>query len=78
RLAGERVDLQTINGPVDLRIPRSFSAQLELETVNGGMDVEFPMTISGRLGRRISTTLGAGGPPLRVETTGGAIHIEPY
>jgi DUF4097 and DUF4098 domain-containing protein YvlB len=82
-LAGDRsaedgVDLATVNGPVTLRIPRSFSAQLELETVNGGMDVDFPITISGRLGRSISTTLGDGGPLVRVETTGGAIRIVGY
>lgn len=78
RLAGEGVDLATVNGPVALRLPRSFSAQLELETVTGGMDVDFPITISGRLGRRISTTLGGGGPLVRVETTGGAIRIRSY
>jgi hypothetical protein len=49
-----------------------------LETVTGGMDVDFPITISGRLDRRISTTLGGGGPPVRVETTGGAIRIDGY
>jgi DUF4097 and DUF4098 domain-containing protein YvlB len=79
RLAEEGVDLKTVNGPVDLRMPRSFSAQLELETVTGGMDVDFPITISGRLDpRRISTTLGGGGPPVHVETTGGAISIDAY
>lgn len=79
RLAAEGVDLETVNGPVDLRMPRSFSARLELETVTGGMDVDFPITISGKLDpRRISTTLGSGGPPVRVETTGGAISIDGY
>jgi hypothetical protein len=79
RLAREHVDLTTVNGPVDLRIPRSYSAQLELETVTGGMDVDFPITVSGRLDpRRISTTLGDGGPRVRVETTGGRIHVDGY
>jgi hypothetical protein len=78
RLAEEGVDLATVNGPVVLRIPQSYSAQLELETVTGGMDVDFPITISGRLPRRISTTLGGGGPPVRVETTGGAIRVGRY
>jgi hypothetical protein len=78
RLAAERVDLTTVNGPVDLRIPRGYSAQLELETVTGGMDVDFPITVSGRLGSRISTTLGGGGPRVRVETTGGAIEVDGY
>jgi len=86
RLAEDGVDLATVNGTVALRIPRTFSAQLELETDRGGMDVDFPnaelllapITTSGRSGRRISTTLGGGGPLVRVETTGGAIRIGPY
>jgi hypothetical protein len=78
RLAGEGVTLVTVNGPVKVRMPENFSARLELETVSGGMDVDFPITISGRLGRSISTTLGGGGPWVRVETTGGAIRVGRY
>lgn len=78
RLAGDGVDLKTVNGPVDLRMPRSFSAQLELDTVTGGMDVDFPIAISGKVGRRISATLGGGGPLVRVETSAGAIRIDGY
>ena len=78
RLAGEGVTLVTVNGPVKVRMPEGFSARLELETVSGGMDVDFPITISGQLGRSISTTLGGGGPSVRVETTGGAIRVGRY
>ena len=77
RLRGEAVDLTTVNGPVEVRIPRSYSAQLELETVNGGMHVDVPGA-SGTSGQRISTTLGGGGPLVRVETTSGAIRIRRY
>jgi DUF4097 and DUF4098 domain-containing protein YvlB len=78
RLAERGVDLATVNGSVALRLPRGFSARLELETVTGGMNVDFPITISGGLPRRISTTLGDGGPLVRVETTGGGIRIGGY
>jgi DUF4097 and DUF4098 domain-containing protein YvlB len=78
RLAGEGITLVTVNGPVELRIPEGFSARLELETVSGGMDVDFPITISGKLGRSISTTLGGGGPLVRLETTGGSISVDRY
>ena len=78
RLAGEGITLVTVNGPVKVRMPEGFSARLELETVSGGMDVDFPITISGRLGKSISTTLGGGGPLVRVETTGGAIRVGRY
>ena len=86
RLAEKGVDLGTVNGTVALGIPLSFSAQLELETDRGGMDVDLPsaeqlaapITTPGSRGRRISTTLGGGGPPIRVETAGGTIRVEGY
>jgi len=72
---GERLDLRTTNGGVSLNIPRNYNARLETGTVNGGMHVDFPITVQGRIGRRISTTLGAGGPLVRVVTTNGGVRI---
>jgi len=45
--------------------------------VNGGFRVDFPMTIQGELSmhRGITTTLGSGGPPVRVRTTNGGLKI---
>jgi hypothetical protein len=72
---GERLDLSTTNGGVVLEIPRGYNAELETGTVNGGMNIDFPITIQGRIGRRITTTLGRGGPLVRAVTTNGAVRI---
>jgi hypothetical protein len=72
---GERLDLRTTNGAVSLDIPRGYNAELETGTVNGGMYVDFPITIQGRIGRRINTTLGSGGPLVRAVTTNGVVRI---
>ena len=74
---GAGLDAQTQNGPADLRIPDNYNAKIEFGTVNGPMDVGFPMTvtISGRVKDRISTTLGSGGPPIRVVTTNGPMTV---
>jgi DUF4097 and DUF4098 domain-containing protein YvlB len=72
---GERLDLSTTNGGVVLEIPRGYNAELETGTVNGGMNIDFPITIQGRIGRRITTTLGKGGPLVRAVTTNGAVRI---
>ncbi|HJU74509.1 MAG TPA: DUF4097 family beta strand repeat-containing protein [Gemmatimonadaceae bacterium] len=72
---GERLDLRTTNGGVVLDIPRGYNAELETGTVNGGMHVDFPITVQGRIGRRITTTLGRGGPLVRAVTTNGAVRI---
>ena len=74
---GAGLDARTQNGPAELQIPDNYNAKIEFGTVNGPMDVGFPMTvtISGRVKDRISTTLGSGGPPVRVVTTNGPMTV---
>lgn len=75
RWRGTGLDLRTTNGPVNLDIPDGYSARLETGTVNGGMRIDFPVTLQGVIGRRISTQLGNGGPPIRAITTNGPVEI---
>jgi hypothetical protein len=80
-LAGKRwdgtgLDAETTNGPVVLEIPDGYSARLETGTVNGPMQLDIPVTLQGRIStRRIATTLGSGGPPVRAVTTNGPLTV---
>lgn len=73
--SGEGLDVETKNGGITLIVPDAYSARLETGTVNGGIDIDFPITIQGRLGRRLSTTLGEGGATVRAVTTNGGVEI---
>jgi len=77
RWDGEGLDVETSNGGVNLLIPDGYNAELETRTVNGGLRIDFPITVQGELtGRRgLSTTLGSGGPLVRVRTTNGGVTI---
>lgn len=75
RWIGPGVDLETTNGGVTVMIPERYNARLETGTVNGGLNVDFPITVQGMIGRRLSTTLGAGGPLIRVRTTNGGVTL---
>jgi hypothetical protein len=75
RWVGEGVDLETTNGGVTIIVPERYSARLETGTVNGGMHIDFPITVQGMIGRRLTTTLGSGGPLIRVRTTNGGVHL---
>ena len=75
RWVGEGVDLETTNGGVTVVIPERYNARLETGTVNGGLNVDFPITVQGIVGRRLSTTLGSGGPLIRVRTTNGGVTL---
>ena len=72
---GEGLDLRTTNGSVTLEIPKGYNARLETGTTNGGFSIDFPITVQGSLGRRISTTLGSGGPMIRATTVNGGVRI---
>ena len=75
RWDGTGLTARTTNGGVKLTVPEGFNADLEAATTNGGMEFEFPVTIQGRLNKRITTKLGEGGPPIRVETTNGGVTV---
>ena len=75
RWSGDGLDVETTNGGIDLMIPEGYSARIETGTVNGGIDIDFPVTVQGRIGRRLTTTLGDGGPTIRAVTTNGGVKI---
>jgi hypothetical protein len=75
RWSGEGLDAETTNGPITLMVPQGYSAELTTGTVNGPMNVDIPITVQGRFPRRFTTTLGRGGPPIRVVTTNGPVNV---
>lgn len=79
RWEGAGLDVETRNGGVRMFLPAGYSAELETGTVNGGLNIDFPVTvqglITGRQNRRITTTLGSGGPRIRAITTNGGVTI---
>jgi DUF4097 and DUF4098 domain-containing protein YvlB len=72
---GDGLDLQTTNGGATVNVPRGYNASLETGTTNGHVRVDFPITVRGSIDRHITTQLGSGGPPVRVVTTNGGVHI---
>jgi hypothetical protein len=78
RWNGTGLDVETTNGGVRMTLPDGYNANLSAETTNGGLDIDFPVTVQGRLSavnRRITTTLGSGGPPIHVRTVNGGVTI---
>ena len=77
RWDGEGLDVETSNGGVTVEIPENYNAEFETRTVNGGLNIDFPITVQGELTSRrgITTTLGSGGPPVRVRTTNGGVRV---
>lgn len=80
RWNGEGLDVETVNGPVTVRMPRGYGAHLESSTVHG------PINAPGNLrpqrrerwspGGRISADVNGGGPTIRAVTTNGPVNIQ--
>ncbi len=69
--------LHTGDGSVRLRLPQDFAADLEAHTGDGRVTVDFPVTLSGTISRSdVRGKMNGGGPPLRIRTGDGSIHIE--
>jgi DUF4097 and DUF4098 domain-containing protein YvlB len=78
--AGSKVaedwDLHTGDGSIQLRLPRDLAADLEAETGDGSIDADLPVSVEGRfMSRRLSGHLNGGGPPIRLRSGDGSIHI---
>lgn len=68
-------DVETTNGGVNLTVPRDYSAALEVSTVNGGLRSDLPVTLPGGRRHEIRTTLGSGGPLIKVKTVNGGVAL---
>lgn len=74
---GNKIDVKTRNGGVNITVPANFSAHFQTETVNGGLQSDFPVTTSGELkSRNHDFTIGGGGPMIHVTTTNGGVRLK--
>jgi len=74
RWDGKGIDAEAQNGPLDLALPTSYSAHLVTGTINGPEAFDYAIE-SNRERAWINTTLGKGGPLVRVVTINGPFHI---
>src|SRR5260370_1449228 len=85
--AGDHIDIE-VRGPqrrwsfglahraikATLRVPRA--AALGVHTGDGSIELDLQVTVSGTISSStVRGKLGAGGPPLRVQTGDGSIHL---
>jgi len=75
RWDGTELDVKTTNGGVHLAMPESYSARFEASTTNGRVHLDMPNVKTDRESRQVSSTLGAGGPLVRLVTTNGGVHV---
>jgi DUF4097 and DUF4098 domain-containing protein YvlB len=75
--AGRRIRLETTNGGIHARLPRTLAARIDAANTNGSIDSDLPVAVSGSHDKHeLRGTLNGGGPELHLRTTNGSIHIQ--
>jgi hypothetical protein len=72
---GVGLDAEATHGPLVLRLPRDYGAQLELGAEHGRFDIDFPITVTRFDKSRFETKLGTGGPRIRAYTAHGPLSV---
>lgn len=74
--SGKGLDARTTNGGVEVKAPAHYNAEFTASTVNGNIRFDLPSSpTKASLKGSLTTTLGSGGPPIRVATTNGSVRI---
>ena len=66
---------KTVNGPVTVRLPATSNAQIRAETVNGRIDTDLTLQFASVGRRKLTGTLGSGGPEVSVVTVNGPVSL---
>lgn len=73
---GNRLEVTTRNGGVNISVPQNYSAHFQTETLNGSLRSDFPLNIQGELrSHNHDFAIGAGGALIHVTTTNGGVKL---
>jgi len=76
QLASNSVDLNSVNGSVEVTIPSDSNARIEASTVSGGIDNDFGLHAShGFVGHNLDGELGNGSAHIHLSDVNGRIEI---
>ena len=73
----QRIEIESVNGPIELRLPASASFEVEASTVHGDIDNDFGLKVDhGQyVGHDLQGKVGSGSTRIRLENVNGAIKI---
>jgi DUF4097 and DUF4098 domain-containing protein YvlB len=73
----QQVKLETVNGPIELRLAAGVAADVEAETVNGHLSNDFGIPVNKHeyVGADMNGSIGTGGGDVRLKTVNGKIQV---
>jgi hypothetical protein len=77
KLGEAGVSCDTTNGAIRVTVPRDTGARISARVTNGGISTsDLNLAVAEQSRRRLDASIGGGGPPIKLETTNGAISIK--
>lgn len=78
--AGQEVDLSSVNGSLEVQVPRDGSADIEASTVHGRIRSElgFEVKKGEYVGSSMRGKLGSGGASVELDNVNGSITVRPH
>ena len=72
------VSLKSVNGGVSIALPPEANADVSAHTLNGGIQSDFSLQVKRHfpVGQNLDGKLGGGGPPIKMSSVNGGIHID--
>jgi DUF4097 and DUF4098 domain-containing protein YvlB len=76
-LAGSSIELNSVNGSVELTIPSDSKAEIEASTVSGGIDNDFGLHVNHHriVGHELRGELAGGGTRIELTNVNGRIEV---
>ena len=76
QLSGSGMELNSVNGEVEMTIPSDSNAQIDANTVSGGIHNDFGLHVSHHfVGHNMHGELGSGGTHIKISNVNGRIEI---
>ena len=70
------LEFETVNGSIELRVPRDLAVDLDVRTQNGSIVTDWDVQVEGNWsGRRLAASVGGGGRGLSARTVNGDVVI---
>lgn len=76
KVSRANIKLTSVNGPIQLSIPRSAAAAVNAKNLSGGIESEFGRPWRGADGHRLKTLVNQGGAQIHVQNVNGGILIK--
>ena len=74
----DRLEFRTVNGSINVRLPKNVNANIHAGMLNGGFQSDFPLMVQsfGGRNRHVDGKIGEGGRDLDLHTVNGRIQLQ--